>query len=148
MVWRATVTAIKLASSLILAAGTSALAGSDATPSVSQPDTEAQVFLVCPASEPEFCKALSKALQDRAAPRPVTTLHETSDLPETAQAILHFILTTRTADTLSGHLTWSGSDMPSGTGPDVELSVMDSTLTDAMITNFAMQIVKTANIPL
>ena len=61
--------------------------------------------------------------------------------------VIYLVQNSRTNDMLSGHLTWSGAEVSPGTGPILELSVMDTTLSDEMIADFAAQLIETTNLP-
>lgn len=137
--WMQSVLSRTAASSVLLATGASALAGSAA------PDP---LYLVCSVSDAPICQALSQELVRRDKARPVVVLSDDDPVPETAPVIVRFIQDRRRTDMLSGHLSWYGPRIDPGTGPTLELSVMDGFLTDHMIAGFAQQLLKSSNLPL
>lgn len=91
-----------------------------------------------------FCAALGNALQHVQPQRRVTL----SANPETPHLTVRFQPTRQSAHLLSGFLAWRAASGQTGQGPEIELAVMDSVITDELLRNFAATLVQHSNIPL
>lgn len=92
-----------------------------------------------------FCAALGNALQHAHPERRVTL---SPDAGKGTHLTVRFSPTRQSRDLLAGFLVWQDSDGNVGQGPEAELSVMDSVITDDMLGSFAGTLVQHSDIPL
>ena len=93
----------------------------------------------------EICKALAQALN---AEWPDHSISISADPEAQADLTIRYVEKHRANDWLSGHLNWRDADGLSGDGPVIEYSVMDRALTDSDLTPYAVQLVRSTNLPL
>ena len=87
-----------------------------------------------------LCKALERAVQLAAG-------SDTADARDADLTTITFVPEIRTPTRLSGHLVWETGDGRSGMGPTLELSVVDTAMTDQMLGAFAVELLRHSNIP-
>ena len=87
-----------------------------------------------------LCSALERAVQ-------LAARSDSHDAAVGELTTISFVSEIRTPTRLSGHLVWETGDGRSGTGPTLELSVVDMAMTDRMLGAFAVELLRHSNIP-
>lgn len=98
-------------------------------------------------AEDPVCKALSQALSQVRKTPEVDIAERLVPSAPTAGLTVRFVKTLDRPDALSGHLAWETAAGASGTGPELELSVMDAVRTPQMLDSFAAQLVRLSDLP-
>ncbi|NIZ61989.1 hypothetical protein DL239_13490 [Sedimentitalea sp. CY04] len=105
-----------------------------------------QILLHCNGGKQAMiCEALAQALN---AEWPDHSISISADPKAQADLTIRYVEKHRANDWLSGHLNWRDADGLSGDGPVIEYSVMDRALTDSDLTPYAVQLVRSTNLPL
>lgn len=134
---------IRAAAFLLLSAHSPALAGSAATPAAGA------VHILCESPERmALCRALGVALARR-YPALAVSVDDTPGAPGAGLLVLRFVATRERPSLLAGHLTWRhAGDGAEGRGPEIELTVLDSTIADHLFDDYAHQLVTLTPLPL
>lgn len=128
---------------LLLAAGTPALAGNAKT------HVSAPIHFICEgAPEAPVCKALADVLIKAAKGRDVRLLSEDASAADPHHMTIRFVQNVQRDDSLAGYLLWQAAGGALETGPTLEISVMDAVLTEKILSTFAEQLLKSSNIPM
>lgn len=93
----------------------------------------------------QICEALVQALT---AEWPGHSIALSADPDAQAGLTIRYVEKHRADDWLSGHLNWQHADGLSGDGPVIEYSVMDRALTSSDLTPYAVQLVRSTELPL
>lgn len=129
------------AMTLLLAASTSALAGGAET------SAEPPVYLICGSDQDtSVCKALADVLTLAAKQHDVRVVSEDTPVPDPHYMTIRFVQNVQTDDSISGYLVWQAAGGALETGPTLEISAMDTVLTDQMLSDFAKQLLQSSNI--
>lgn len=125
---------------LTLSASTPALAGS-------APD--ATIHVICDGIVPApFCTALVQALNDAHRSVKAVVAPDPSPAMAPSQFTIRFEPTRQGDALLSGFLSWQCPSGETGSGPEIELAVMDAVIDRAMLQDYAAQLVRYSSIPL
>lgn len=120
---------------MLLSSGASAMSGS-----------VPHVLLHCDVKQQApLCAALAQALT---AELPQHRLTVSADVGGGADLIVRYVEKHREADWQSGYLTWHSDDGRDGVGPVIEYSVMDRLLEPKDLVPFALQLVRSSELPL
>ena len=92
-----------------------------------------------------ICEALAQALN---AEWPDHSISISADPEARANLTIRYVEKHRANDWLSGHLNWRDADGLSGDGPVIEYSVMDRALTTNDLKPYAVQLVRSTQLPL
>lgn len=105
------------------------------------------VHLVCEVRRPDLCAAISESL-GRAGGREVDLFDAPDAGRDRGYLTVRFSVESMGPTHLSGRLTWTRSDGTTGTGPVLELSVTDATLSEAVLGDYASALVAESAPPL
>jgi hypothetical protein len=94
-----------------------------------------------------LCDELAQALSDKQPERRVEVM-DAEDAAQNAHLTLRFVSTHVSDSVLSGHLSWRESTGKSGTGTAIDLTVMDATINDEMLRDYARQLLSFTDLPL
>ena len=92
-----------------------------------------------------LCAALAQALTDVL---PQHRLSVSAQADDRADLTVRYVEKHRAVDWQSGYLTWHSDDGRNGVGPVIEYSVMDRVLKPEDLIPFALQLVRSSELPL
>ena len=108
---------------------------------------QAEILIQCEAG-PVLCAALTQALADHAGGavvRPVPA--DGAGAPDRAGTLVRYHQEDSTGTRVRGHLSWQTGTGPATSGPSLGLTVMDHTIQDHMLRDFAELLVRNSGLP-
>jgi len=108
---------------------------------------EHEILVQCDAS-PVLCDALMLALAHRARDAVVRAIPaDGPDAKGASQMLVRFHVQDSTQSRLRGHLSWRTGPAPAVSGPSLDLSVVDHTIQNHMLRDFADLLVRESGLP-
>lgn len=110
------------------------------------PDTRPIRVLCDDARLTAMCNEIARALAN-ARPAHRVEVTEAKEASEDAHLTLRFVTARFTETMLAGHLVWQDAKGGSGTGTEIDLTVLDASIDDGMLRDYARQLLSFTDLP-